>query len=311
MWLGSDPIINNAWRDQEPTEYRETRNVSDGTYDIRVEYYEHGGGAVAQFRWERQNSTTPPIAYRVDGGVHIVRINLRDPRVRFRTAIAGDDQGGRETVLSMARRHGAKLAINADYFDPSRSSDNYWSWPWPQGMAWINGADRTYRCQDHPTNCSYWRADWWRSSLAISHENRADIGRMEQRRDSPNNYNVIAGGPHFIKDGRQEWNVLDRGSDCTINDEPFARGNCSYYTSSRINWTAVGITQDVYTMVIIVGSGMLPGDMMSRMQAEGVHNAIKMDGGRSSTLYYDGSLRFIGEGSEGRQVVDALLVFVD
>jgi len=34
-----------------------TRRVSDGDYDIKVEYYENGGGAVAQFRWERQNSS--------------------------------------------------------------------------------------------------------------------------------------------------------------------------------------------------------------------------------------------------------------
>jgi len=49
-------------------------------------------------------------------GVHIIRVNLADQTVRFRTAIANDDQGGREYVSSMAQRHCALAAINADYF---------------------------------------------------------------------------------------------------------------------------------------------------------------------------------------------------
>jgi len=56
IWVGNDLVINE-WHDQPPTEYRVTRHVSDGHYDIKVEYYENGGGAVAQFRWERQNSS--------------------------------------------------------------------------------------------------------------------------------------------------------------------------------------------------------------------------------------------------------------
>jgi sulfur transfer complex TusBCD TusB component (DsrH family) len=49
-------IVIDAWRDQGPTEYRQTRTVSAGAHDVRVEYYEYGGGAVAQFRWEQAAS---------------------------------------------------------------------------------------------------------------------------------------------------------------------------------------------------------------------------------------------------------------
>ena len=52
VWL-DDTLVIDAWRDQSPTEYRQTRSVSSGTHRIRVEFYEHGGGATAQFRWER------------------------------------------------------------------------------------------------------------------------------------------------------------------------------------------------------------------------------------------------------------------
>ncbi len=45
-------IIIDQWKDQSPTEYRVTKSVTAGTHSIKVEYYENGGGAVAQFRWE-------------------------------------------------------------------------------------------------------------------------------------------------------------------------------------------------------------------------------------------------------------------
>jgi N-acetylmuramoyl-L-alanine amidase len=55
VWIGGNLIID-AWRDQVPTEYRVTRYINNGDYDIKVEYYENGGGAVAQFRWEQASS---------------------------------------------------------------------------------------------------------------------------------------------------------------------------------------------------------------------------------------------------------------
>ena len=57
VWLDNVLIID-AWRDQGPTEYRHTRDVSAGNHSIKVEYYEHGGGAIAQFRWEQVQSNT-------------------------------------------------------------------------------------------------------------------------------------------------------------------------------------------------------------------------------------------------------------
>ena len=55
VWL-DDTLVIDAWRDQPPTVYRQTRSVSSGTHRIRVEFYEHGGGATAQFHWERSDS---------------------------------------------------------------------------------------------------------------------------------------------------------------------------------------------------------------------------------------------------------------
>lgn len=65
VWVGSDLVVNE-WHDQPPTEYRVTRHVNDGYYDIKVEYYENGGGAVAQFRWERVSSSCSIGQYRAE-----------------------------------------------------------------------------------------------------------------------------------------------------------------------------------------------------------------------------------------------------
>jgi N-acetylmuramoyl-L-alanine amidase len=51
VWLDGNLIIDK-WIDQGPTEYRATQSVSAGNHSIKMEYYESGGGAVAQFRWE-------------------------------------------------------------------------------------------------------------------------------------------------------------------------------------------------------------------------------------------------------------------
>ncbi len=51
VYLDGSTIID-GWKDQGATEYRTTRSLNGGNYTIRIDYYENGGGAVAQFRWE-------------------------------------------------------------------------------------------------------------------------------------------------------------------------------------------------------------------------------------------------------------------
>jgi hypothetical protein len=50
LWVDGTPIID-AWRDQAATTYQVTRYIPAGTHDVRVEYYERTGEAVAQVSW--------------------------------------------------------------------------------------------------------------------------------------------------------------------------------------------------------------------------------------------------------------------
>lgn len=123
VWLDGDLILN-GWRDQSPTEYRVTRDVSGGDHDIRVEYYEHGGGALAEFKWERAQTSAQcagvPLALeqRVEG-----QLSNATPRVTYcLRASAGqmisarmfalDD--GLDTYLRVWSTDGQLLAENDD-----------------------------------------------------------------------------------------------------------------------------------------------------------------------------------------------------
>ena len=61
VWLDGSLMIDK-WFDQGATEYKVTKSVSAGNHSIQVEYYENGGGAVAQFRWEQATSNSPNLA---------------------------------------------------------------------------------------------------------------------------------------------------------------------------------------------------------------------------------------------------------
>lgn len=60
VWLDG-VIILNKWIDQGPTEYRVTRAVTAGMHNIQVDYYENGGGALIEFRWQQDNPGCPTI----------------------------------------------------------------------------------------------------------------------------------------------------------------------------------------------------------------------------------------------------------
>jgi mono/diheme cytochrome c family protein len=58
VWLNGSQIINN-WTDHAPTNNTSgTVNLTAGQrYSLTIEYYENGGGAVAQLRWRLPNTT--------------------------------------------------------------------------------------------------------------------------------------------------------------------------------------------------------------------------------------------------------------
>lgn len=56
VWVDDRQIINN-WQDQALTPNLTTRPMSAGKHTVRIEYYENDGGAAAQIRWLRSDTT--------------------------------------------------------------------------------------------------------------------------------------------------------------------------------------------------------------------------------------------------------------
>ncbi|RJR15356.1 hypothetical protein C4579_02365, partial [Candidatus Microgenomates bacterium] len=61
LWL-DEQLILDQWLDQPPTTYTVTRNVSAATHTVKLEYYERGGGAVAQLSWAEVADADNPFA---------------------------------------------------------------------------------------------------------------------------------------------------------------------------------------------------------------------------------------------------------
>jgi hypothetical protein len=229
------------------------------------------------------------VQYLYQDGAHILRVDLTNPDLRFRTVIANDERGGCERVSSMARRYNALAAINADYFPAGCT--------WPEGMTYVNGVDRTR---------SNWPAKEYRSSLAISKSNQASIGIGESDREAFL-YNVVGGGPMFIVDGHFEWQVqtIYQGHQrqVMINRERFAFGAIQW-ENTRKAWNAVGLTQDGRTLILAVSAYKNPAEMAQVLLNQGAWTGMKLDGGGSATMYYNGEVLL----GDGRAVANALLI---
>jgi hypothetical protein len=59
LWVDGQLLIDQ-WKDQGATTYRATKTMTAGQHEIKVEYYEYGGLAVAKALWAKVPSSSPP-----------------------------------------------------------------------------------------------------------------------------------------------------------------------------------------------------------------------------------------------------------
>lgn len=256
-----------------------------------------------------------------EGNTHVLIINLKDQHIRFETALAAyvseeDDKkfiectdvnrpswspegrgcppgGGAEFPTQAALDHAARYAdknvvavINADYMADNRTHG-------PEGLTikngvrydgWRNGDCDGKKGFDYknPTPC--YGNDVHRSSLSISRNNEITIGRKSI--ENVDNialyktlfYNSVGGGPLIVEEGDP---ITDNAAACaTEHDLPTD-------VCTRKHQTAVGVTQDGKTLVLVV-SGVRDAVSVAKLMAEDpykVHTAMKLDGGGSSQMW--------------------------
>lgn len=227
------------------------------------------------------------------GRAHVICIDLTDPYLRFQMVMANDvrsvnpasDQ--REAVASMVARapynlHNPILAFNADYFGAGHG---------PEGFAVANG----FRLDGPHSNDNDGNATR-RVSFSVSRTNHVRLGtRHPDEVASPNLllstfYNATGGGPTLVRNGGVVPNP------------------CSGSFPSRVcrsaPQTAVGLASDGRRLIVVASENRDAEAVGRLLLSFGASEAIKLDGGSSTQLWYRGR-SLIG----AAPVANAILVF--
>jgi hypothetical protein len=65
LWVDGQLLIDR-WVDQAPASYTATKFLAAGTHDVRMDYYENAGGAVAALRWDASSGAGEVYGINVD-----------------------------------------------------------------------------------------------------------------------------------------------------------------------------------------------------------------------------------------------------
>lgn len=237
------------------------------------------GAAASADDWESVEAGIEYRHVRSDGiDAHVVRVDLGVETLAV-VATAADERG--LTVSEFARRHGAMVAINGDYFDPELH---------PIGLAMGGGAlwaqaDERLRRQE---------------VVAVGGRRIEIFPRAEPLREpQPWMTGAVAGWPMIVEDCR-----------------PVARlPGSDHFTRAPHPRTAVGLSADRRQVLFVVADGRregVPGLTLAELAAllveVGACSALNLDGGGSSALWLRD--RIVNQPSDGveRPVANHLAV---
>jgi hypothetical protein len=234
---------------------------------------------------------------------YIVCVDLTDPFIRFETVMAQDVSSVnprpnplvREKVEAMVSRkpyidHNPIVAFNADYFGNGPNIHG------PEGLTIKNGfrldglhSNDTDNNETKRVSLSFSRLN----IIELDHRTRDEVLSTALHRTRL--YNSVGGGPTLVRDGK----TIEKP--CLVREE-----NVEEYNCSDTGQTAVGISQDGRTFIIVVADSRSGEEMGGILKRYGAYSAIKLDGGDSSQLWYRK-----GEPVKpgGRGIADAIVIF--
>jgi len=233
-----------------------------------------------------------------DGGnTHVLIVDLTNPRLRVQTVMANDvldvwpPDEEREGVVDMAQRYrdeGVVIAVNGDYFGAGRG---------PEGPTVVHG-QRLDTAETIAANPSEYR----RSTLALSRSGTAAVAHLPPidlldpaaYRDLL--FNTVSGGPIILLNGQP----LPEELSCFVDGIPVN-------ACRRDRQTAAGVDEQGTTLYLVVSTQRSTRGLAELLRDYGAFNALKLDGGGSSQLWYRGRTLVKSD----REVVNALLVFAE
>lgn len=219
--------------------------------------------------------------YKVGGrsfSVQTVTVSLLHPSVKLDVILAGNTVGTTEALAGMAKRSNAAAAINGTFFD-AYTKGTYYA---PYGYIISGGKMLKNSPGDKRTVFAY--DSNLLAELIPGSEFRA-------RFDSGTVQGALQAGPRLLVNGKVSLNVLAEG----FKDPKILTGG-----GSR---SALGLTRDHKLILLTSGGATIP-QLAEIMKQAGAYQAMNLDGGASSGLYYNGKYLT----APGRLISNALVV---
>ncbi|MBT2291000.1 phosphodiester glycosidase family protein [Paenibacillus albidus] len=219
--------------------------------------------------------------YKVGGKsfrVQTVTVSLLHPKVNLDVILAGNTVGKVEALNSLAKRSGAVAAINGTFFDAYTKG----SYKAPYGYIVSGGKMLKNSSGDR------------RAIFTLDRNNLADI---IPGLDFTEHFNAgaidsgLQAGPRLLVNGKVSLNVTAEG----FKDPKILTGG-----GSR---SALGLTRDHKLILLTSGGATIP-QLAGIMKQAGAYQAMNLDGGASSGLYYNGKYLT----APGRLISNAIVV---
>lgn len=209
----------------------------------------------------------------------MVTVSLMHPKISLDVALAGDTIGNVEDLSSLAKRNKAYVAINGTFFDAYTKN----AYKAPYGYIVSQGDMKKNSSGDKRTVFTY--DTNLRTSLLT--------GWLEfmEKYDQGEIYGGLQAGPRLVVDGKVSIDVKGEG----FKDPKILTGG-----GAR---SALGITRDHKLILITTGGATIP-QLAEIMKQAGAYQAMNLDGGASSGLYYNGKYLT----TPGRKISNALVV---
>ena len=210
--------------------------------------------------------------------VQMVTISLMDPKVRLKVALAGDKVGKVEELSSLAKRHKAVVAVNGTFFN-AYTNDAYKA---PYGYI-VSGGELKLKASGDKRAIFTYDANLLARLIPGADFNEVfAAGTME---------GALQAGPRLVVNGKVAVDVKTEG----FKDPKILTGG-----GAR---SALGLTRDHKLILLTSGGATIP-QLAEIMKQAGAYQAMNLDGGASSGLYYNG--KYLTQ--PGRKISNALIV---
>ncbi|AYB43827.1 phosphodiester glycosidase family protein [Paenibacillus lautus] len=208
----------------------------------------------------------------------VVTVSLLHPKVELDVVLAGNKAGKVEDLRSIAKRSNAVVAINGTFFDAYTSG----AYKAPYGYLVSKGNIFHKASGDNRTIFTYDSNNLATMMPGLDFNSVYETGLME---------GALQAGPRLLTNGKVTLDVKKEG----FKDPKILTGG-----GAR---SALGITKDHKLILLTTGGATIP-QLAEIMKQAGAYQAMNLDGGASSGLYYNGSYLT----TPGRQISNAIVV---